>query len=181
MNVLVAFASKRGATQGIAERIAEKLIASGLDAQARPVQALKDVSGYSAFVIVGAAYYGSWMDTAIDFVRGYEGILRAHPVWLASSGPLGTKKTDDHGRDLLTVSEPKQFAEFKQSIRPRGVKVFYGALDEKKLGFAARAIRSLPAGRDLLPAGDFRDWPAIDAWAESIARELAPKPAEARL
>jgi hypothetical protein len=25
-----------------------------------------------------------------------------------------------------------------------------------------------------MPAGDFRDWPAIEAWAEGIARELQP-------
>ena len=28
--------------------------------------------------------------------------------------------------------------------------------------------------RELLPSGDFRDWPAIEAWAEGIARELEP-------
>ena len=29
-----------------------------------------------------------------------------------------------------------------------------------------------PAGKDAMPAGDFRDWPAIDAWAAEIAAEL---------
>jgi menaquinone-dependent protoporphyrinogen oxidase len=32
----------------------------------------------------------------------------------------------------------------------------------------------MPAVREALPAGDFRDWPAIEAWAEEIARELRP-------
>jgi menaquinone-dependent protoporphyrinogen oxidase len=30
----------------------------------------------------------------------------------------------------------------------------------------------MPAARGALPAGDFRDWPAIDAWAAQIAAEL---------
>jgi menaquinone-dependent protoporphyrinogen oxidase len=30
----------------------------------------------------------------------------------------------------------------------------------------------MPAIRDLLPAGDFRDWPAIEAWAREIAAAL---------
>ena len=36
MNVLVAYASRHGATQGIAERIAESLRGFGLNAEARP-------------------------------------------------------------------------------------------------------------------------------------------------
>ena len=31
----------------------------------------------------------------------------------------------------------------------------------------------MPAVREALPAGDFRDWPAIEAWAGEIARELS--------
>jgi menaquinone-dependent protoporphyrinogen oxidase len=38
----------------------------------------------------------------------------------------------------------------------------------------ARFMRLAPASRNALPAGDFRDWPAIEAWAGTIARELEP-------
>lgn len=48
-----------------------------------------------------------------------------------------------------------------------------GALDPSKLGFRERAIRSLPAGRALLPEGDFRDWAEIEGWAAGIAQDLA--------
>jgi hypothetical protein len=33
---------------------------------------------------------------------------------------------------------------------------------------------ALPASHTLLLEGDFRDWSAVDAWAESIAGRLAP-------
>ena len=38
----------------------------------------------------------------------------------------------------------------------------------------ARFMRLVPEARRALPVGDFRDWPAIEAWAEGIGRELQP-------
>lgn len=180
MSILVAYASKHGATQGIAEKIAETLTASGQQAYARRVQAAGPLTGYDAFVIGSAAYMGSWMKDAAEFVRRNQEIIAAKPVWLFSSGPLGTSMKDEKGRDILVASEPKEFAEFKAALKPRGVRVFFGALDAAKLSLPERAIRALPAGRALLPPGDFRDWKAIGAWAESIAKELAPVPAATR-
>ena len=37
-----------------------------------------------------------------------------------------------------------------------------------------RFMRVMPEARKALPAGDYRDWPAIEAWAEGIAGELEP-------
>jgi menaquinone-dependent protoporphyrinogen oxidase len=173
-SILVAYASKHGATQAIAERIAETLVVSGQEAQVRPVKAVCELDDYDAFVIGSAAYMGSWLKEAAELVRRNQAILVTRPVWLFSSGPLGTVTKDTQGRDLLVTSEPKEFAEFKEAIKPRGLRVFFGALDPGKLGFAERLIRILPAGRALLPEGDFRDWKEIEAWAESIAHELAP-------
>ncbi len=174
MSVLVLYASKHGATQGIAERIAAKLVVSGQEARALPILAVKDLSTYDAFVIGSAAYTGSWMKDATTFVRRNQAFLATRPVWLFSSGPLGASPTDAQGRDLLAISEPKEFAEFKAAIKPRGFHVFFGALSPAQLTFAERMFRRLPAGRELLPEGDFRDWKAIDAWAVEIAAALAP-------
>ena len=173
MQVLVAYATKHGATREIAERIAEQLKGAGAAAEVRPVQAVDDLTGYDAFVIGSAIYMGSWRKEAITFVQRHQAILAARPVWLFGSGPLGTATTDSRGQDLLVVSEPKEFAEFMDALRPRGRKVFFGALDPRTLSLPERTLRLLPAGRALLPAGDFRDWPAIEAWAADIAHELA--------
>ena len=174
MALLVAYASKHGATEGIAERIATTLRAAGQDAEALPVTATPDVAAYDAVVIGAAAYMGTWLPEATDFVRRHQAPLATRPVWLFSSGPLGLAPTDAQGRDLVVASEPKEFAEFRETIKPRGLRVFFGALDPGTLGFAERLLRRLPAGRALLPEGDFRDWAEIEAWAASIAQELAP-------
>jgi menaquinone-dependent protoporphyrinogen oxidase len=176
MNVLVAYASKYGATRDIAERLADRLRAAGLEAQAQPVTTVGDLSGYGAFVIGSAAYLGHWLKDATAFVRRNGALLASQPTWLFSSGPLGTEPTDAQGRDLRLPAEPKEFAELKETIKPIGSRVFFGALDPGTLGFRDRAMRALPAGRALFPEGDFRDWPDIDAWAAAIAVELTAAP-----
>ncbi len=177
MKVLVAYASKYGATREIAERIADRLRAAGIEAQAQPVTAVSDLSRYNGFVVGGAAYLGHWLNDASAFVRRIGAVLASQPTWLFSSGPLGTRPTDAEGRDLRLAAEPKEFAEFKETLKPIGTRVFFGALDPGKLGFRDRAVRALPAGRALLPEGDVRDWPDIDAWAAGIAVELTAAPA----
>jgi len=177
MTVLVAYASKHGATQGIAERIADQLQAAGQAAEAGPVQAAADLAGYSAFVVGSAVYNAHWQKDAAEFVTRHRAVLAGRPVWLFSSGPLGTEATDAQGRDLAVAAEPKEIAGFRQTIGPRDHRVFFGALDPGKLSFAERAIRKLPAARAMLPEGDFRDWDQIEAWASGIAGELAQVPA----
>src|ERR1035437_1878635 len=90
MAVLVTYASKHDATQEIAERIAQTLAAAGKQAQVRPVSAAGDLAGYGAFVIGSAVYMGHWQKEAVEFVRRNRAVLAGRPVWLFSSGPLGT-------------------------------------------------------------------------------------------
>jgi menaquinone-dependent protoporphyrinogen oxidase len=180
VSMLVAYASKHGSTQEIAERIAEKLNAAGQQSEPRPVKAVSDLTGHDAFVIGSAVYNAHWQKEATEFVRRNRAVLADRPVWLFSSGSLGTKGTDAKGRDLREAAEPKEITEFREAIRPRDHRVFFGALDPAKLTFAERTIRKLPAARAMLPEGDFRDWAEIEAWAEGIAQELSELHASGR-
>ena len=175
MSILVAYATRHGATRGIAERIADRLRADGLDAEARPAAEVRDASRYDAFVVGGAAYMFHWLGDATKFVQRNRALLAERPTWLFSSGPIGTDTVDEEGRDVLLVSVPKEFAELRDAIHPREEKVFFGAIDPaaKPIGFAERFVSLMPAAKAALPRGDFRDWPAIDAWADAIAQELA--------
>ena len=173
MKAVVVYASKYGSTRGIAEFIAEKLRQAGTKAEVRHVGEVQNPGDYDAFVIGSAVYMMHWLKEATEFVTKNRALLANRPVWLFSSGPLGTQTRDAQGQDLRTVSEPKEIAESRELIKPRDHRVFFGALDSGKLGFGHRMIRMLPAGRNLLPEGDFRDWQDVDAWAESIANELA--------
>jgi menaquinone-dependent protoporphyrinogen oxidase len=173
MKVLVAHASRHGSTAGIAERVAAGLRGAGFDAEARPVTEVVDVEAYGAVVVGAAAYMFHWLKDATRFVKRHRQVLAARPVWLFSSGPLGTDRVDDEGRDVLETTRPKEFDELHELIRPRGEMVFFGAWDPDAppVGVVERMLRHLP-GNDGTPAGDFRDWATIDAWAADIAREL---------
>ncbi len=174
MRVLVVYASRYGATQEIAERIAATLRQQSLEASVQAANHADDPAGYDAAVIGSAVYYFRWMKSATDFVRRNRNALAARPVWLFSSGPLGTEANDDQGRDKRTVPEPKEIAELKETIRPRDHRVFFGVLDPKKLGFTHRLMLKLPVNRDnaIFPVGDFRDWNDVEAWASGIAQVL---------
>ncbi len=163
MTVLVTYASKHGATQGIAERITRTLQRLGMEAAFRPVDSVTDLETYTAVVIGSALYYGSWMKQATEFVRRNRAMLATRPVWLFSSGPLGAQVTD-------AEPQPKELSEMQEAIHPRDHHIFFGALDHDKLSFVERmVVKGVRA-----PEGDYRDWNEIEAWAESIFRALAP-------
>jgi menaquinone-dependent protoporphyrinogen oxidase len=174
MRVLVVYASRYGATQGIAERIAAALRQQGVEVTLQPVENAGDPKGYDAVVIGSATYFGHWMKPAREYMQRNREALANQPVWLFSSGPLGTQPNDANGRDLCEAAEPKEIAELKESIKPTGHRVFFGALHANKLGFTHRLLLEMPANRDnaLFPQGDFRNWAAIENWANSIAHSL---------
>jgi menaquinone-dependent protoporphyrinogen oxidase len=182
MSILVAYASRHGATQGIADRIAERLRSHGLDAEARSAAMVRDAARYDAFVVGGAAYMFHWLKDATAFVEHNQALLAERPTWLFSSGPVGTDTVDKQGRDVLETTVPREFADLRARIHPRAEKVFFGAVDPaaRPVGFAERIVSLMPAGKDALPKGDFRDWPAIDAWADEIADDLVAASAPAR-
>jgi len=174
MKVLVVYASRHGATQGIAERIAATLETDGLDVTLRPVAGVDALEGYDAYVIGSAAYMGGWLKEATHFVRNHRAELVGHPVWLFSSGPVGDEVPGKKRVDPLKASEPREFAELAQTLPSRDQHVFYGAYDPDLSpgSLLERLSRVIPAVKDALPTGDFRDWPVIEAWAHGIAEAL---------
>jgi menaquinone-dependent protoporphyrinogen oxidase len=163
--ILVAYATKYGATAGIAEKIGEVLGRAGLDAEVLPIAKAGDPSDYSAVILGSGVYIGQWRKEAAAFLTANEKTLARRPVWLFSSGPTGTG-------DPVEIMEGWRFPEKHQPIadriRPRGIAVFHGALDADKLNLAEKlAVKMVKA-----PFGDFRDWEAVTVWAQGIAKEL---------
>lgn len=174
MKILVAYATRHGSTAGIAERIAWTLSRSGHQAVAVPVAEVGDLEQYDAVVLGGASYMFHWLKEATRFAKRHQRRLREVPVWLFSSGPLGTDLVDEQGRDVLEVTRPREFDELTELLDPRGERVFFGAwdADAPPIGMAERVIRKMPESKNTLPVGDFRDWDRIEAWAREIAGSL---------
>jgi menaquinone-dependent protoporphyrinogen oxidase len=87
--VLVACATKYGATAEIAERIGAVLRQAGLPAEVLPVGRVGDLSAYKAVVLGSAVYIGQWRKEAVKFLKANEAVLAEKAVWLFSSGPTG--------------------------------------------------------------------------------------------
>jgi menaquinone-dependent protoporphyrinogen oxidase len=94
-------------------------------------------------------------------VRKNATALSKIPTWLFSVGPLATDVKDDE-------EQPIELAEFRDKIGESHHTVFHGALDHSKLDRSDRmTMKSAGA-----PQGDFRDWDAIAAWVDGIAKSL---------
>lgn len=165
MSILVTYASKHGATKGIAERIAQALHHEGREVALLPIDAVRDVGSFEAVVIGSAVYYGSWLKDAVEFVRGHQALLATRPVWLFSCGPLGTEVHDNE-------QQPKELGDLQVAVGARDHRLFFGALDTHTLSFPERmVVKAVRA-----PEGDYRDWNAIEAWATGIAASLPLHP-----
>ena len=163
--VLVAYASKRGATAEIAEKIGRVLEQAGLTTDVQPADRVSDLTPYRAVVLGSAVYIGRWRKEAVRFLETNEAALAERAVWLFSSGPTGEG-------DPVELTQGWRFPKGQQPIadriQPRDVVVFHGAIDKGDLNFIERfMIKNVKA-----PIGDFRDWDAITAWATSVADAL---------
>ena len=135
MKVLVAYSSKTGGTRGIAAHIGETLQRRGLQVDVLEAGSVNSVNSYDAFVVGSAVYMFHWMKEAKQFLSRNKKVFAGKPVWLFSSGPVGTDKTNAKGQDLLdvSVSGPKELDELREITNFRDHKIFFGVLDGSKL------------------------------------------------
>ena len=163
--VLVAYATKYGATEEIAERIGEVLRQAGLAADVLPADRASDLGAYQAVVLGSAVYIGQWRKEAVKFLQANETALTGKPVWIFSSGPTGE---GDPVELMQGWRFPGKLQPIADRIGARDITAFHGALDANKLNFLEKfMIKNVKA-----PLGDYRDWAAITAWATAIAEEL---------
>jgi menaquinone-dependent protoporphyrinogen oxidase len=171
MHVLVTAASQQGSTHEIAETVGRTLRTRGLEATVAGPDEIREVAGYDAFVIGSALYVGHWLDPALAFVRGFAPTLSTRPVWLFSSGPVG-----DPSRKLVQkmTADPVELPELLALTNAREHHIFAGKLAGKWLPAPQRISLVLFRGLE----GDWRDWEAIERWADEIADSLVEGRAE---
>lgn len=167
-NILVAYASKYGATKEIAEKISEVLCQKGLQVDVLPVGSVRDIASYQAVILGSAIYVGNWPKETVAFLQANERNLVNRPVWLYSSGPTGEGDPSElvNGQVLPTALKP-----ITGRIQPRDIAIFHGNINQEKINFIEKwAVKSIVKK----PFGDFRDWDMIIAWTTRIADALKP-------
>jgi len=165
VRILVAYGSKHGMTTEIAERIGKIIRERGFEVDVLRAAQAGDPAAYRAVILGSAVYAGFWRREAAKFLKAHEAELARKPVWFFSSGPTGS---GDLEKLLSGWNFPSGLQPIADRVKPRGIAVFRGAFDAAKANLFERwIIRKVKA-----PAGDFRDWQAIESWAGDIAGAL---------
>lgn len=153
MTTLVVASSKHGSTREIGERIAEVLHANkGVttvveDPQGGP----KWLATVDAVVVALPVYGGSLEKAGKSFLDTHRAELANKPLFILASG--AGPEFDPRLHTTLEAYGPKEVGYFR------------GALFEARLGRIEKLMIKLAKGQ----YGDFRDWPAIEAWGKSLA------------
>jgi len=159
-SVLVAYATRYGSTQEVAEAVAATLRERGLEVDIQPMQKVHTLEGYRAVVLVTALYMSHLYKDARRFLSQHRKALTERPVAIFALGPL---HTDEKEWQLSRKQLEKELAKFPW-LTPVALELFGGKIDPAKLHFPFNHM----------PAGDVRDWTAINAWASSLAATLQP-------
>ena len=165
-DVLVAFASRHGATRGVAERIAARLHEGGLAVALHQVEDVGEIPPSCTVVLGSPVYDQSWPREFDDFVERHMQSLAGRRTWLFSVGTFG-----DRRRVIgpLMRREPRNIGQIRDAMGPDEYRVFAGVIRREQWPLPSRMVFHLFGGR----LGDNRDWASIDEWAETILEALA--------
>ncbi|WP_327063504.1 flavodoxin domain-containing protein [Kitasatospora purpeofusca] len=167
MTVLVGYASAHGSTREIAVCIGARLAESGCPADVRPLDGGTTVDGYNAFVLGSAVHNRRWLPEAAAFLRRHRDMLVHGRVWAFSVGMpaalRGPWRRFARREEVIVLD----------ALAPLpglcGHRLFSGVVTREQLGRVGTLTLRILGGH----TGDYRDWDAIDAWADEIAETLA--------
>jgi menaquinone-dependent protoporphyrinogen oxidase len=159
-SILLAYATRYGSTQEVAETITAALRQAGLDVDIQPIREVKSLARYEAVLLGAAIYNAKWHPDAHQFLSQHQQALSERPVVIFALGPLSAS---DAARRNSRRQLDSELAKYPW-LKPVAVEVFAGKYDPSKpgLGFFDR----------MLPARDHRDWNAIRTWANALPAQL---------
>jgi len=159
-SILLAYASRFGSTQEVAETIASTLSEAGLEVDLQPMQEVKSLDRYDAVVLGAAIYNAKWHAAAHQFVMQHQDALTQLPVAIFTLGPLSPSDAAKRNSRRQLDSELAKYS----WLKPVAVEIFAGKYDPSKpgMGFFDRFV----------PARDVRNWGAIRAWAKTLSVQL---------
>jgi menaquinone-dependent protoporphyrinogen oxidase len=154
-SILLAYATRYGSTQEVAETIAATLREAGPEVELQPMQDVKTLDGYDAVVLGAAIYSTKWHPDAHQFLSQHQAALKQRPVAIFALGPLTTGDVPmRNSRRQLD----RELAKYPW-LKPVAVEMFVGKYDPSQLGFFDRLFST---------ASDHRDWEAIRTWAKAL-------------
>jgi menaquinone-dependent protoporphyrinogen oxidase len=163
-SILVAYATRSGSTQEVAEAIGATLADVGFRVDVRHLPVAGGLAGYQGVVLGAPLYMFRWHKDAVGFLGRYREALKGLPVAVFALGPFND--VEKEWTDVRAQLD-KALAKFPW-FSPLAVKAFGGKFDPAKLGFPYTLIPAMKK----IPASDIRDWDAIRGWAEELAEKF---------
>ena len=164
--ILVTYASRFGATAGVAEAIGKTLAELGAQVDVLPMKNVTDLSPYQAVVAGSAINGGAWLPEAMQFLQAHQAELRRKPFAAFLVCMTLTMKNGEQYRSHVS----DWLAPVRAVVRPVSEAQFAGTLDISKIpSFSDRLKFRLSVLFGVWKEGDHRDWNAIRTWAESLA------------
>jgi menaquinone-dependent protoporphyrinogen oxidase len=165
-DVLVAYATTCGSTQEVAESIADTLKGKGLAVDTLPIKKIKSLEGYRLVVLGAPLYMFRWHADAHHFLKKFREVLNDRlPLAIFASGP--TEKGDAEEYKVVREQLDKELAKYPW-LKPFSIEIMGGRLDPALLKFPYNLIPALKQ----MPPRDFRDWKAINAWANGLRNQI---------
>lgn len=166
---LVAYATKYGSTQEVAERMAARLRERGVQTEVVAAGTVKSLEGFDGVVFGGALYMFRLVGEGRRFLARNRRAFARVPLAVFGMGPI----EDTEAQFLGARSHLDKTLSRLKGVSPVAVTIFGGAFDPAKLRFPFNN-----AGMKRMPAADLRDWQAIEAWADALPEKLAAKAGE---
>lgn len=165
-SILVAYATRSGSTQEVAEAIAATLRERGLEVDIQPLREVQALDLYQAVVLGAPLYMFHWHKDALHFLTRYREALVQRPTAIFALGPLHAEEKEF--QEVQGQLE-KELAKFPW-LKAEAIAIFGGKFDPQKLSFPYNLFPPLKN----MPASDVRDWTVIRAWANELAAQFQP-------
>jgi len=166
--VLVAYGTRYGSTEEVAETVAATLKEQGLEVEVKPAREVRSLDGYGAVVLGTPLYMGALHKDVRALLGRNKEALEHMPFALFALGPIKADDGVDGSREQLFTALAKLTLP-----TPVATAVFVGAYDPARLGFKDKMIAALPASPlHGETAHDERDLETIRGWARTLPAEL---------
>ena len=171
--VLIAYVSRSGSTEDVAEAMGVTMEDAGVTVDVKPMASVESISDDMSLIIGTALYVGRFPREFHRFVEQFRRELGNLRPWIFVLGPT----ENDRKHYLAAKAEEqarKELAKYPW-LHAADVRVLGGRFDPHhlKLPFPFSLAMKLPGNpMKKVPARDIRDWDFIRRWAGAIAEHV---------
>lgn len=162
--ILVAYATRCGSTIGIAQTIGETFCNGGATVEVKPIKEVDNIDEYHAVIVGSAIRMGRWLPEAVKFVETHRGALANVPSAYFAVCLTLNEDSPANRQEAESYLDP-----VREIFEPNAIGLFAGALMPETLSAAERLVMNAMDSQQ----GDFRNWDAVEKWAEGINPSLS--------